>query len=90
MPTANRAVTTWVEETARLTQPQRIEWLDGSDAEYARLVAEGVRTGVFLPLNSSKHPNSYLHRSHPSDVARTEQCTYICTPTKEEAGPTNN
>ena len=90
MTLANTAVVTWVENTARLTQPDRVVWLDGSDEEYARLLAEALRTGQLVKLNEQQHPGCYLHRSHPSDVARTEQCTYICTPTQSEAGPTNN
>ena len=88
--TMNPAVQGWVEETARLTKPDRTVWLDGSEEESRRLLDEGVRTGSLLPLHPERHPNSYLHRSHPSDVARTEQCTFICTPTQAEAGPTNN
>ena len=94
LPTANfqspSNLQEWVEEIGRLTKPARVVWLDGSDAEYERLLAEGVDTHVLIPLNPEKHPGSYLHRSHPKDVARTEQSTYICTPTKEDAGPTNN
>jgi len=89
MAVKNEALQRWVDEMVRLTQPDQVVWLDGSDEEYRRLVAEAVKSGQLLPLNEEKHPNSYLHRSHPSDVARTEQCTFICTPTQEEAGPTN-
>ncbi len=80
----------WVDEVAALTGPARITWADGSKAEYDRLVDDMLRDGTLLPLNSRTYPNCYLHRSHPSDVARTEQLTFICTPTREEAGPTNN
>ena len=90
MATANAAVDTWIAETARITQPDRVVWLNGSDEEYAQLLADAVRTGKLLPLNPVRHPDCYFHRSHPSDVARTEQCTFICTPTQIEAGPTNN
>lgn len=86
----NASVEKWVEETARLTRPDRIVWLTGSDAEYEQLLAEGVRLNQLIPLDSAKHPGSYLHRSHPEDVARTEQNTYICTPVRGDAGPTNN
>jgi phosphoenolpyruvate carboxykinase (GTP) len=75
---------------ARLTQPDRIMWLNGSEEESAGLFAEGVRSGQLIPLHPERHPNSFLHRSHPQDVARTEQCTYVCTPAKDDAGPTNN
>lgn len=86
----NRHLAAWVEETARRTKPDRVVWLDGSDQEYAELLALGVRLGKLIPLNPEKHPGSYLYRSHPQDVARTEQCTYICAPAREQAGPTNN
>ena len=90
MMPAHQSIREWVEEIGRLTKPERVVWLDGSDQEYQMLLAEGVRGGHLIPLNPEKHPESYLHRSHPQDVARTEQRTYLCTPTSEEAGPTNN
>ena len=90
MDITNTAVRSWVEEIARLTKPDRIVWLNGSDEEYAGLLAEGVRIGQLIPLNPDQHPNSYLHRSHPQDVARTEQCTYVCTMSQDDAGPNNN
>jgi phosphoenolpyruvate carboxykinase (GTP) len=80
----------WVDEVAGLTGPARVAWADGSKAEYDRLVDDMLRDGTLLALNSRTYPNCYLHRSHPSDVARTEQLTFICTRTREEAGPTNN
>ena len=80
----------WVEEMARMTKPDRVVWCDGSDEEKHRLTEEAVSKGVLLPLNQQKLPGSYLHRSNPNDVARVEQLTFICTPTKDEAGPTNN
>ncbi|MBI2885158.1 MAG: phosphoenolpyruvate carboxykinase (GTP) [Candidatus Omnitrophica bacterium] len=86
----NPAVRQWVDATARLTAPDRVVWLQGSDEEYRRLLAEGVAQGQLLPLHPQRHPGSYLHRSHPRDVARTEQSTYICTPHRDDAGPTNN
>ena len=79
----------WVEDNARLAQPDQVVWLDGSEEEYRRLLSEGVRQGQLFPLNPEKHPGSFLHRSHPQDVARTEQCTFLCTPDREEAGPTH-
>lgn len=90
MEVKNAAVRTWVDQMAQLTQPDRVVWLNGSEQEYHGLLAEAVNTGALIELNQHRHPGCYLHRSHPSDVARTEQCTFICTPTKAEAGPTNN
>src|SRR5689334_5251423 len=87
---ANEYVRAWVKEMADLCQPARVFWCDGSEEERAALTAEAVRTGVLIQLNQAKWPGCYYHRSDPNDVARVEQCTYICTPTKEEAGPTNN
>ncbi len=86
----SRALIEWVEEVARLTQPDRIVWCDGSEEEYHTLAEQMVREGTLIRLNERKYPNCYLHRSHPLDVARTEHLTFICTPDPEEAGPTNN
>jgi phosphoenolpyruvate carboxykinase (GTP) len=80
----------WVGEAAGLTGPDRVVWCDGSRAEYDRLVDEMLRDGTFLPLNQRSYPGCYLHRSHPSDVARTEHLTYVCPQRQEDAGPTNN
>ena len=88
--TQSRALVQWVEQCAKLTRPDKIVWCDGSEAERDRLTKEAVAAGVLIPLNHDKRPNCYLHRSNPNDVARTEQLTFVCTPTKEEAGPTNN
>ena len=80
----------WVSETAGLTQPSRVVWCDGSKAEYDSLIEAMLQDGTLLPLNPKTYPNCYLHRSHPSDVARTEQLTFICSREKDAAGPTNN
>jgi phosphoenolpyruvate carboxykinase (GTP) len=80
----------WVEEAARLTRPAKITWCGGSEQENQRLADEMLRDGTYLGLNPKTYPNCYLHRSNPNDVARTEGVTFICTRTKDEAGPTNN
>jgi phosphoenolpyruvate carboxykinase (GTP) len=88
--TANPSLLRWVEAQTRLCQPDHVIWCDGSIAEKDVLTAEAVAKGVLIKLNQDKLPGCYYHRSNPNDVARVEQCTYICTPMQEEAGPTNN
>jgi phosphoenolpyruvate carboxykinase (GTP) len=88
--TRNKALLDWVRDSAALCQPDRVVWCDGSEAEKERLTKHAVDTGVLIPLNPEKRPGCYLHRSNPNDVARVEHLTFICTPTKEGAGPTNN
>ena len=80
----------WVSEAAGLTQPSRVVWCDGFKAEYDSLIEAMLQDGTLLPLNPKTYPSCYLHRSHPSDVARTEQLTFICSREKDAAGPTNN
>ncbi len=80
----------WVDDVARLTQPDRIHWCDGSEAENRALIAQMEADGTLIALNPQTHPNCWLHRSHPSDVARVEHLTLVCTKEQEDAGPNNH
>src|SRR5436190_1437707 len=86
----NSHLQSWVDEMARLTQPDDVHWCDGSAEEKSKLTAQAVSMGVFEKLNEEKLPGCYLHRSSPTDVARVEHLTFICSKRKEDAGPTNN
>jgi len=88
-PTKNPHLLAWVEEMAKLTQPDKILWLDGTERERQELIAQAVVDKVLIPLDQKKWPGCYYHHSNKNDVARVEHLTIICTPTREEAGPTN-
>jgi phosphoenolpyruvate carboxykinase (GTP) len=89
-PTTNKHLIRWVEKMADLTQPDRIHWIDGSQAEYDFLCDQLVKAGTFTKLNESLWPGCFLARSSPNDVARVEDRTFICSLAKDTAGPTNN
>jgi phosphoenolpyruvate carboxykinase (GTP) len=89
-PTRHARLLAWVEEVAELTQPDRIHWVDGSDAEYAQLTSELVEAGTVVRLNDEKKPNSLWARTDPSDVARVEERTFICSVDEADSGATNN
>ena len=88
--TENKTVLKWLEEMKELLNPDQVVWIDGSEEQTEALRAEACEIGDLYKLNQEKLPGCYLHRTNPNDVARVEDRTFICTKTKEEAGPTNN
>lgn len=88
--TKNRAVLDWIDQQVKLTQPDQVIWIDGSEQQLEALRKEACATGELHELNQEKLPGCYLHRSDPSDVARVESRTFICCKKQEDAGPTNN
>ncbi|MFO0599889.1 MAG: phosphoenolpyruvate carboxykinase (GTP) [Myxococcaceae bacterium] len=88
--TTNKHLLGWVEEMAAMCTPDQVVFCDGTPEETKRLTDYAVSKGILMPLNAQKHPGCFLHRSNSNDVARVEHLTWICTPNKDEAGPTNN
>ena len=88
--TNNKSILEWIDEKVKLVNPDKIVWIDGSEKQIEELRAEACSTGEMIKLNEEKLPDCYLHRTAVNDVARVEGRTFICAPTKEEAGPTNN
>lgn len=88
--TQNKYVLGWIEKIKKIVNPKDVVWIDGSESQLEELRRQACQNGEIIKLNEQKLPNCYLRRTNPNDVARTESRTYICTPTKEEAGPTNN
>ena len=88
--TTNKAILTWLDEQVARLQPDEVVWIDGSEEQYAALRKQAVESGELHELNQEKLPGCYLHRTAENDVARVENRTFICAPTRKEAGPTNN
>ena len=88
--TSNEQLLAWVDEAEALCKPDAVHWCDGSEEEYQQLCEALVRSGTFVRLDPARRPNSFLARSHPSDVARVEERTFICAKSRDDAGPTNN
>src|SRR5256886_8375563 len=89
-PTSHPRLLSWVRDVAELTTPDRVVWCDGSPDEWRQLTRELVATGALVPLNPERKPNSFWARTAPSDVARVEERTFICSVDEADAGPTNN
>src|SRR5882757_7479676 len=89
-PTTHTKLVSWVRETAELTQPDRVVWVDGSQEEWVRVTDQLVENGTFRRLNAATKPNSFWCASDPSDVARVEDRTFICSRDPKDAGATNN
>ena len=90
MSTSNQELQSWVEEVSEMTKPDNIYWCNGSKEEYEEFIQQMLGTGDLMQLNEETFPNCYLHRSDPSDVARVEHLTFICTEDSDDAGPNNN
>ena len=90
MSTTNAALSDWVNQVTQLTTPESVVWCDGSDQEYQQLVDQMLADGTLSELNQQSHPNCYLHRSDPDDVARVEHLTYICTENQQDVGSNNH
>ncbi len=90
MTTKLSVLQTWVDQVANHTQPDAIRWCTGTDAEYEEMIRQMLADGTLTRLNEEKYPNCYLHLSDPSDVARVEHLTFVCTATEEDAGPNNH
>ena len=88
--TENKSVLKWLDEMKNLLNPSEIMFINGTESQLENLRKLACETGEMIKLNEEKLPGCYLHRTAVNDVARVEDKTYICTPTKEEAGPTNN
>jgi phosphoenolpyruvate carboxykinase (GTP) len=89
-PALHAGAQAWVAEMAQLCQPDQLYWCDGSEEEKEKLTQQALEAGILIKLNQEKLPGCYLHRSNPNDVARVEECTFICTRTPDAAGPTNH
>ena len=90
MSTSNKELQSWVKDISKMTKPENIYWCNGSKEEYEEFIQKMLKTGDLMQLNEETFPNCYLHRSDPSDVARVEHLTFICTEDSEDAGPNNN